>query len=100
MIEGVRNFGERERIAASLSSTEVVAALRPSMRALAYALKKEPETLNPPFGAVVAAAYDGLYACGGRTMPFADRHRGFAVSEGHRIRIAGVFGFALATRDM
>jgi len=82
VIEGVRNFGERERIAASLSSTEVVAALRPSMRALAYALKKEPETLNPPFGAVVAAAYDGLYACGGRTMPFADRHRGFAVSEG------------------
>ena len=62
MIEGVRNFGERERIASSLSSTEVVAALRPSMRALAYALKKEPETLNPPFGAVVAAAYDGLYA--------------------------------------
>jgi hypothetical protein len=43
---------ERERIAASLSSTEVVAALRPSMRALAYALKKEPETLNPPFGAL------------------------------------------------
>jgi len=33
-------------------------------------------------------------------MPFADRHRGFAVSEGHRIRIAGVFGFALAARDM
>ena len=47
---GVRSFGERERIAASLSSTEVVAALRPSMRALAYALKKEPETLNPPSG--------------------------------------------------
>jgi hypothetical protein len=30
-------------------------------------------------------------------MPFADRHRGFAVSEGHRIRIAGVFGSFLKT---